>query len=128
MYFNLKSNVNLNKNFERRRTKKRRLSTTKIFVSKSEIKHYNDKVVINLYTYNRNKKYFLKKLRKLYKKLFNFTYISNFSEQNSLSNYLKQNSSDVKSDLKTFQVLFSFEDLKNIVSLFNFMKKKNEVF
>ena len=46
MYFNLKSNVNLNKNFVRRRTKIRRFSTTKIFVSKAEFKHINNKIII----------------------------------------------------------------------------------
>jgi hypothetical protein len=72
MYFNLKSNVNLNSVFVRKRTKIRRLSSTKIFVSKAEMKHSNDKIIINLYTYNRNKKYFIRKLRKIYRKIFGY--------------------------------------------------------
>jgi len=72
MYFNLKLNVNLNKGFKRRRTKMRRLSTTKIFVGKAEMKHSNDKLIINLYTYNRNKKKFIRKIRKLYRNIFTY--------------------------------------------------------
>src|ERR1700712_1582619 len=43
----------------------RRLSINKIFVSKAELKHTNSKVVITLYLYNRQKQYFLNKIKNL---------------------------------------------------------------
>lgn len=45
--------------------KLRRLSTNKIFVSKADIKHTNSKIVITIYVYNRQKKYFYNKLNKI---------------------------------------------------------------
>ena len=50
MYFNIMSNVNLNRKFRRRRTKARRYSGNRIFVSKTEMNHSNNKVVITIYT------------------------------------------------------------------------------
>lgn len=70
MYFNLMSRVNLNKKFRRRRTKARRYSGNKVFVSKTEMKHSNNKVIITIYTYNRAKKYFFNNLFNLYKNIF----------------------------------------------------------
>jgi len=44
------------------RTWKRILSSRKIIVSKPELKHSNDKVIITLYIFNRQNNYYLKKL------------------------------------------------------------------
>lgn len=65
-YFNF--NAGKLKNFKR-------LAKAKIFISKPEIKHSINKVVITIYTYNREKFYFIYKLKKL-SKLFinNFKY------------------------------------------------------
>jgi len=49
----------------RLRIRFRRLSINRIFVSKAELKHTNSKVIITLYIYNRQKKYFLNKLKNL---------------------------------------------------------------
>jgi len=50
----------------------RRLSTSKIFISKGEFKHTNNKVTITLYVYNRQKNSYLLKLKRRYlKKFFN---------------------------------------------------------
>lgn len=46
-------------------TRIRRLSTNRIFVSRAEFKHTNSKVTVTLYIYNRQKKYFLNKIRRL---------------------------------------------------------------
>jgi len=93
MYFNLKLNVNLDKGFKRRRTKMRRLSSTKIFISKAEMKHSNDKLIINLYTYNRNKKKYIKKIKKLYRKIFSYIPILKIKDKKYLEvlrkNYFK---------------------------------------
>nr|YP_009355415.1 ribosomal protein subunit 3 [Coccocarpia palmicola]ARB49960.1 ribosomal protein subunit 3 [Coccocarpia palmicola] len=47
----------------RMRIKQRRLSVNKIFVSKAELKHTNDKIIITLYIYNRQNLYYLNKLK-----------------------------------------------------------------
>ena len=47
------------------RTRIRRLSTNRIFVSRAEFKHTNSKVLVTLYIYNRQKKYFFNKIRRL---------------------------------------------------------------
>lgn len=68
-YFNF-----YNLNFEskikskRMRTRTKRLSTNRIFVSRGEFKHTNNKVTITLYIYNRQKKYFFNKIRQRQKK------------------------------------------------------------
>jgi Mitochondrial ribosomal protein (VAR1) len=45
--------------------KLRRLSINKIFVSKVEVKHTSSKINITIYIYNRQKKYFLNKIKKI---------------------------------------------------------------
>lgn len=71
-YFNLYSRK-LEKNIKSRylrhlrRMRVRRLSTNRILVSRPELKHTNDKVVITLYVYNRQKKYYLNKIKRIAK-------------------------------------------------------------
>lgn len=48
-----------------KRTRIRRLSTNRILVSKAEVKHTSDKVLITVYVYNRQKKYYLDKIKKI---------------------------------------------------------------
>ena len=45
----------------------KRLSLNRILVSRAEMKHTNNKVIITVYLYNKNKKFFLYKLKDLYK-------------------------------------------------------------
>ena len=52
-------------NFINKGIKLRRLSINKIFVSKADIKHSNSKIIITIYIYNRQKKYFYNKLNKI---------------------------------------------------------------
>ena len=47
--------------------RKKRKSLTRIFVSKAEIKHTNEKAIITLYVYNRERFVLLKKIKKLQK-------------------------------------------------------------
>lgn len=65
-YFNLYS-VKLEKKIKSRRVRKwsRRLSTNRILISKAELKHTSDKVIITIYVYNRQEKNHLKKMRKI---------------------------------------------------------------
>jgi hypothetical protein len=54
----------------------RRLSTTRILVSKAELKHHSvDKVIITLYIYNRQAKYYKKKMLKLFNKIMSISLI-----------------------------------------------------
>jgi hypothetical protein len=70
-YFTL-SNLKLERKLrkEKLRHKSIKLSTNKIFLSDGEFKHTNDKVIITLYLYNRQKYNYLYKLKKRYVKLF----------------------------------------------------------
>lgn len=70
-YFNL-SNLKLEKKLRREKIRRRsvKLSTNKIFLSDGEFKHTNDKVIITLYLYNRQKYNYLYKLKKRYVRLF----------------------------------------------------------
>ena len=49
----------------RYRVRKTRLSINRILVSRAELKHNNDKVVITVFVYNNEKKYYLKKMKKI---------------------------------------------------------------
>lgn len=62
-YFNL-YNLELEKKIgsPRLRRRLRRLSTNRILISRPELKHTSDKVVITVYVYNRQKIYYLRKL------------------------------------------------------------------
>src|SRR6266536_3345949 len=51
---------------QRIRIKSRRLSSHKIFVSKGEFKHTNDRVMINIYIYNRQKYNYFYKIKNKY--------------------------------------------------------------
>ena len=66
-YFNIYSRK-LEKNIKspRLRMRMRRLSTNRILVSKAEVKHTNDKLLITLYLYNKQKKYYINKIKKRY--------------------------------------------------------------
>jgi len=69
-YLNMYNNkLELKVRRQRIRIKSRRLSSHKIFVSKGEFKHTNDRVMINIYIYNRQKYNYFYKLKKIYEKL-----------------------------------------------------------
>nr|AWW89561.1 ribosomal protein S3 [Lecanora markjohnstonii] len=53
------------KGSRRSRMRARRLSTNKVLISKPELKHTNDKVIIVMYVYNRQKKYYLNKIKRI---------------------------------------------------------------
>ena len=68
----IKSYFSLSPLFKKKKSKRveirfRRLSLNRILVSKAEMKHTNNKVIITVYLYNKNKKFFLYKLKNLYK-------------------------------------------------------------
>ena len=47
------------------RARVRRLSTDRMLVSKAEVKHTSDKAIITIYVFNRQKKYYLNKIKKI---------------------------------------------------------------
>lgn len=59
-FYNRKDEIKVK--LRRLRTRFRRLSINKIFVSRAELKHFTSKVIITIYVYNRQKRYFLNKL------------------------------------------------------------------
>ena len=65
-YFNFYSRK-LEKKIKSRNSRKRgrRLSTNRILISRPELKHTNDKVIVTVYVYNRQKKYYFNKLIRL---------------------------------------------------------------
>ena len=65
-YFNMFENK-IKILFKRRRANKNRYSANKIYVSRAEIKHTNTKLLIILYTYNKQKSFIERNLRKLVK-------------------------------------------------------------
>ena len=65
-YFNFYSRKLEKKIKSRRlRIRVRRLSTNRILVSRAELKHTNDKVIVTIYVYNRQKKYYLNKINRI---------------------------------------------------------------
>ena len=115
-----------NKKLERKmRTKRlllrlRRLSSNKIYVSNGEFKHTNNKVIINLYLFNRQKHNYMLALRKLYlKKIFGIKKRKKRSLKETnfrkLKNFFKKRAKFEKIGVKTK----SSQRLKNL----NFFKK-----
>ena len=80
-YFNLFFNENVLKS-EGLATRFRRLSINKIFFSKAELKHTNDKVIITLYIYNEERRVLINRIRRLDSILFPFFNVFGFTQDN----------------------------------------------
>jgi len=90
-YFNLNPLSN-NKKSSRVQVRFKRLSLNRILVSRAEMKHTNNKVIITVYLYNKNKKFFLYKLKNLYK-----TFIFKIAEKSQkLSSTVRPNTRDAR--------------------------------
>ena len=117
----IKSFFNLyNSTVERKmRTKRlllrlRRLSLNKIFVSNGEFKHTNNKVTITLYIFNRQKRSYLNRMKKL---RFYFFYTA--EERNNIAKKIMR-----KSKLKILYFLRKTE--KGEITLLNIINKPNK--
>ena len=80
------------------RNKQRKLSSSRIYLSKGEFKHTNNKVTITLYTFNRQKSNYLLKLKKrfikkFYKKKPLNKYIRNSIQRNKIKSIILQRKS-----------------------------------
>ena len=65
-YFNLSLfHAKLKNKSRRLRIRFRRFTVNRIFLSRAEMKHTNNKVIITVYTYNRNLKYLYNRIRNL---------------------------------------------------------------
>ena len=113
----IKSFFNLyNSTVERKmRTKRlllrlRRLSLNKIFVSNGEFKHTNNKVTITLYIFNRQKRSYLNRMRKL-----RFFFFNTSEQKNNIAKKIMR-----ESKLKIFHFLRKSE--KNETTLLNVIK------
>nr|WBP63425.1 ribosomal protein subunit 3 [Cladonia petrophila] len=84
-YFNFYSRK-LEKSIKSRRLriKARRLSINKILTSKPQLKHTNDQIIITIYTYNRQKIYYLNKLKKIASLDVMDTFLPYFIKENIL--------------------------------------------
>ena len=71
-YFNFYKTNKKNVISRRLRKKSIRCSTNRVFVSKAELKHTNNKVIITLFIYNQQEKYILSKLEKIDCNIFGF--------------------------------------------------------
>lgn len=65
-YFNFYSRkLEKKKKSRRLRIRGKRLSTNRILISKPELKHTNDRIIITVYIYNRQKRYYFNKLKRI---------------------------------------------------------------
>nr|WBP63933.1 ribosomal protein S3 [Cladonia submitis]WBP64069.1 ribosomal protein S3 [Cladonia submitis]WBP64085.1 ribosomal protein S3 [Cladonia submitis]WBP64101.1 ribosomal protein S3 [Cladonia submitis]WBP64133.1 ribosomal protein S3 [Cladonia submitis] len=101
-YFNFYSRK-LEKNIKSRRLriKARRLSINKILTSKPQLKHTNDQIIITLYTYNRQKIYYLNKLKKIASLDVMDTFLPNFLKEKIFKSNTENWPSNIK--LKTIK-------------------------
>lgn len=111
-----------NKNLERSMRKTRllrrfrRLSSNKTYVSNGEFKHTNDKVVISLYTYNRQRFNYIHVLKKRYLSLF---------YRNKLKSNLKETLYFIKYKGLRYMDKVS-KDKITLINISNKLKVKNE--
>jgi hypothetical protein len=106
--------------------RQRLLSVNRIFVSKAEMKHTNNKVIITLYTYNKEKNYFVRKLISLRNMLIfrnNFLNLINLKRKSILRNIHKV-SFLIYNILKKKDLLKNYESNKQV---FDDLIKRNEL-
>ena len=111
----------------------RRLSSNRIFISKGEFKHTNNKVTITLYVYNKQKNNYLLKLKKRYLKKF-FNKILSFKKKKLNSNFNRLNNRLVllkkikKINIEGFKAIEKANRYKlNIIKVLRYLNKKNKI-
>lgn len=118
IYFNLISNIDDNIKFMPRRNRARNRSINRIFVSRADIKHFNDKVIITIYTFNRIKKYYLKNLLNVLKDNSNNTSYVLYNTFKSIKKKYSVFRNHIKKDLP-----FIFPKLNFLNNLKKFKKQ-----
>ena len=124
--------------FKRRRVRKNRFSANRIYVSRAEMKHTNAKVIITLYTYNKQKSIFNRKIRSLAKNIYAKKQKENIrsfkNHIKSMVKYFVYNTYYIrlnlyfKHELRNIQNMlklnvFKFDESKNVKEI-NFIKSK----
>lgn len=102
--------------FKGKSKRQRLLSVNRIFVSKPEMKHTNNKVIITLYTYNKEKNYFIRKLISLRHMLIfrnNCLFLINLKKKAILKNIYKV-SFLIYNILKKKDLLKNYENNKQV--------------
>jgi len=95
----------------------RRLSSNKIYISKGEFKHTNNKVHITIYVFNREKTNYLLTLKKRYIKTFLKKIKLKYKKKISFKKFLLQRLKVF--DIKTIQTLKTVNNDKNIIKILN---------
>jgi hypothetical protein len=133
-YFNLKPN-----NWLKIKIKRKWQSLKRIFISRPEIKHTSNKVIITVYTLNKEKLYFLKKLKNLnkmfihaikYKRNFKFKLKKKFKNWSFINKYiLKGITSQFIIKIKKTKIINFFYSLITNKSLKDiYLKEKKNLF
>lgn len=100
---------------ERLMLRYRRLSSNKIYISNGEFKHTNNKIIINLYLFNRQKHNYMLALKKLYLKT-----ILNIKKKNKFKLKLKKNNNLNKLTIKKAKSKYRIK-----INKFNNFKLRN---
>jgi hypothetical protein len=118
----------------------RRLSSNKIYISNGEFKHTNNKVIVNLYLFNRQKHNYLLALKRLYlKTIFSIKDKNKFklkSKKNDRFNKIAVKKASINSRINKFNIyksrnikLFKVMVLKKQRNIkLNIFKQKNITF
>ena len=118
--------VDMKKIFKGMSKRQRLFSVNRIFVSKAEMKHTNNKVIITLYTYNKESNYFIRKLISLRNMLIfrnNYLFLINLNKKAILKKIYKV-SFLIYNILKKNDLLKNYENNKQV---FEDLIKKNEL-
>lgn len=110
-YFNLKPNIWIKEN----KIKRKWMNLKRIFISKPDIKHSSSKVIILIYTFNKEKLYLLKRLKNL-----NIMYMSKWKYKKL---WLKKN---FKKSLKNWKFINKYLE-NGIISRFVIRLKKHNI-
>src|SRR6185437_11275407 len=89
----------------------RRLSSNKIYVSNGEFKHTNNKIIVILYLFNRQKQNYILKLKKKYA-LINYKGLLSLKKINNNNNYNN-----------IIKILNRTNNLKNVQNLYEYITK-----
>ena len=111
----------------RMRVRMRRLSTNRILVSRAEVKHTNDKLLITLYLYNRQKKYYINKIKKRYLlglNIKNLKFLVKKVKTNLINLIYYKNKLNAKNELN-LKYLKKSRDFKYLTSLIRSRSFKN---
>jgi len=125
-YFSL-YNHKLERKIRRKRLllRLRRLSSNKIYVSNGEFKHTNNKIIVILYLFNRQKQNYILKLKKKYIKAF-LIYKKKLNKRFALINYkglLSLKKINNYNSNNIIKILNRTNNLKNVQNLYEYITK-----